>query len=353
MPVRTSLGAMALTFTLVLFISGGNDIVAKAFDISLNAMTWGGRIALLVGPPIAYVLTYRICIGLQRHDREVLAHGIETGIIKRLPTGEFIEVHQPLGPVDEHGHVQLNYTGTAVPKRMNQVGRAPFAHVRGFFAPVKEKPEIQRALDALEAEQRARDRPSSPTEPAQLRGSGFVAATRRPRATDLARRPRRCDREPGQSTRRVARRPRSATVTAAYAARTRARRLPPATDANAATVGVDGADVATATPGIAGDRPARTRPLVASLTAPGDRRRECTRVRVTCGEPLGRSNWRRGGTGEPALAEGLAAAEVVLEEQAADHEQDRRSRRSRTSQSCAKARPVPATVAPSARPSGQ
>jgi ubiquinol-cytochrome c reductase cytochrome b subunit len=157
-PVRTSLGAMALTFVMVLFISGGNDIFAKAFDISLNAMTWGGRIACLVGPPLAYVFTYRICIGLQRHDREVLSHGIETGIIKLLPTGEFIEVHQPLGPVDEHGHVDLNYTGTAVPKRMNEVGRTPFAHVRGFFAPVKEKPEIQRALDALESEH----------EPAQL-----------------------------------------------------------------------------------------------------------------------------------------------------------------------------------------
>ena len=112
------------------------------------------------------MLTYRICIGLQRHDREVLAHGIETGIIKLLPTGEFIEVHQPLGPVDEHGHVQLNYTGTPVPKRMNQVGRAPFAHVRGFFAPVKEKPEIQRALDALEATRPSTSRPSSPTDPA-------------------------------------------------------------------------------------------------------------------------------------------------------------------------------------------
>jgi ubiquinol-cytochrome c reductase cytochrome b subunit len=151
-PVRTSLGSMALAFTLVLFISGGNDIVAKAFDISLNAMTWGGRIALLLAPPIAYVLTYRICLGLQHHDREVLSHGIETGIIKRLPTGEFIEVHQPLGPVDDHGHVLVNYTGTSVPKRMNQVGRNPFNHVRGFFTPVKEKPEIQRALDALEAE---------------------------------------------------------------------------------------------------------------------------------------------------------------------------------------------------------
>ena len=54
--MRTALGAMALTFYVVLFLSGGNDIIAKAFDISLNAMTWGGRIALLVLPPIAYLV---------------------------------------------------------------------------------------------------------------------------------------------------------------------------------------------------------------------------------------------------------------------------------------------------------
>jgi quinol---cytochrome-c reductase cytochrome b subunit len=149
-PVRTSLGAMALTFTVVLFISGGNDLIAKAFDISLNAMTWGGRIALLVLPPLAYVVAYRICLGLQRHDREVLEHGVETGIIKRLPTGEFIEVHQPLGPVDDHGHGVLSYAGAAVPKKMNRLGAGPLSHVRGFFYPVKERPEIQAALDELE-----------------------------------------------------------------------------------------------------------------------------------------------------------------------------------------------------------
>ena len=154
-PVRTSLGAMALTFCFVLFVSGGNDLIAKAFDISLNAMTWGGRIATLVLPPLAYVLTYRICLGLQRHDREVLEHGVETGIIKRLPTGEFIEVHQPLGPVDEHGHGVLPYAGSAVPKRMNKLGTGQLTHVRGFFYPVKEKPEIAEKLAALEERERA------------------------------------------------------------------------------------------------------------------------------------------------------------------------------------------------------
>jgi ubiquinol-cytochrome c reductase cytochrome b subunit len=150
-PVRTGLGCMAITFYIVLFLSGGNDIIAKAFDISLNAMTWGGRIALLILPPLAYLVAYRVCLGLQRHDREVLEHGLETGIIRMLPSGEYIEVHQPLGPTDEHGHGVLSYSATPVPKRMNQIGAsAPLKRIRGFFYPVKESQEISAALEELE-----------------------------------------------------------------------------------------------------------------------------------------------------------------------------------------------------------
>ena len=141
-PVRTSLGMMALAFYIVLLISGGNDVIAEKFDISLNAMTWAGRIGLIIIPPLAYVLTYRICLGLQKHDREVLEHGLETGVIRRLPHGEFIEVHQPLGPVDEHGHGQLAYGGAPVPKRMNHVGGARRA-VRGFFKPIEEPAQVE------------------------------------------------------------------------------------------------------------------------------------------------------------------------------------------------------------------
>jgi ubiquinol-cytochrome c reductase cytochrome b subunit len=116
---------MALTLFGVLMISGANDIVAFQFNISLNAMTWAGRIGLLVLPPLAYYITYRVCLGLQHSDREVLDHGVETGIIKRLPHGEFIEVHQPLGPVDDHGHPEaLPYQGAPVPKKMNKLGAA-------------------------------------------------------------------------------------------------------------------------------------------------------------------------------------------------------------------------------------
>src|SRR3954467_9145654 len=102
-PERVGIGAMAFTFFLVATLSGGNDVIADKFHLSLNATTWAGRIGLVVLPPLMYFIAVRVCLGLQQHDREVLAHGVETGIIRRLPNGQFMEVHQPLGPVDDHG----------------------------------------------------------------------------------------------------------------------------------------------------------------------------------------------------------------------------------------------------------
>ncbi|MGI5219381.1 cytochrome bc1 complex cytochrome b subunit [Nocardia sp. CA-290969] len=133
-PVRTGIGAMALTFYIVLTLSCLNDIIAFQFDISLNAAVWAGRIGLLVAPPIAYYLAYRFCLGLQRSDRAVLEHGIETGIIRRLPHGQYLEVHQALGQVGPDGVPEpLPYQGAPVPKRMNQLGTAGRPGIGSFL----------------------------------------------------------------------------------------------------------------------------------------------------------------------------------------------------------------------------
>lgn len=148
-PVRTALGVMALVFYVLLTISGGNDLVALHFTISLNLMTWVGRIGLVLLPPLAYFITYHLCISLQRNDREVLEHGIETGTIRQLPSGGFIEVHQPLGPVDEHGHpIPLEYQGAYVPKTMNELGAAGQPGRGSFFSP--DSPEIVEKAERIE-----------------------------------------------------------------------------------------------------------------------------------------------------------------------------------------------------------
>ena len=113
-PARTALGAMAVTFWSVLTLAGAGDVIAVTFHISLNAMIWAGRILVLILPALAYSITYRLCLGLQQHDREVLVHGIETGIIRRGADGGYVEVHQPL-PGDGR------YAGAPVPKKLNQV----------------------------------------------------------------------------------------------------------------------------------------------------------------------------------------------------------------------------------------
>ncbi len=155
-PVRTAIGAMAIALYMVLTLSAMNDIIALKFNISLNATTWIGRIGMVVLPPIVYFVTYRWCIALQRSDREVLEHGIETGIIKRLPHGAYIELHQPLGPVDEHGHpIPLEYQGAPLPKRMNKLGSAgsPGSGTLLRADPASEDAALREAAHA--AEQRA------------------------------------------------------------------------------------------------------------------------------------------------------------------------------------------------------
>ncbi|GAB1817280.1 cytochrome bc1 complex cytochrome b subunit [Herbidospora sp. RD11066] len=102
-PVRTSIGMAAVTFYGILWLLGANDWISAFFHISLYETTIIGRFAIFIGPAIAYWVTYRICIGLQRKDQEILSHGVEAGVIKRLPHGEYIEVHEPLAEdIAEH-----------------------------------------------------------------------------------------------------------------------------------------------------------------------------------------------------------------------------------------------------------
>ncbi len=100
-PVRTALGVAAMTVYGMFWIGGGNDIIAIKFDLNLNAITWFVRIGIFVGPVIAFIVTKRICIALQRKDNADLTHGFETGVIDRSPDGGYAERHAPLPVGDQ------------------------------------------------------------------------------------------------------------------------------------------------------------------------------------------------------------------------------------------------------------
>jgi ubiquinol-cytochrome c reductase cytochrome b subunit len=95
-PTRTGFGVAGMTAYGLLWMAGGNDIVATQFHLSLNGVTWFMRFAVILGPIIAFFVTKRICLGLQRRDRETLLHGYETGVIMRSPEGAYSELHLPI-----------------------------------------------------------------------------------------------------------------------------------------------------------------------------------------------------------------------------------------------------------------
>ncbi|GAA0901394.1 MULTISPECIES: cytochrome bc1 complex cytochrome b subunit [Streptomyces violaceusniger group] len=101
-PTRTAFGAAWIALYAVLLAGGGNDLIATHFQLSINAITWTCRIGFFVVPVVVFVITKRICLGLQHKDRQKLLHGRETGIIQRLPHGEYVEVHEPLSPGEKY-----------------------------------------------------------------------------------------------------------------------------------------------------------------------------------------------------------------------------------------------------------
>ncbi|MFH9044253.1 cytochrome bc complex cytochrome b subunit [Streptomyces sp. NPDC017966] len=118
-PVRTALGVAWLSVYAVALIGAANDIIAVRLHVSVNAVTWAVRVGLFVVPILAFILTKRLALGLQRRDREKVLHGRESGVIKRLPHGGYVEIHEPLDPARLHtltAHEQYRpLTAVAVP----------------------------------------------------------------------------------------------------------------------------------------------------------------------------------------------------------------------------------------------
>jgi quinol---cytochrome-c reductase cytochrome b subunit len=118
-PTRTGLGMAALTFYGVLMFAAGNDIIAIKLHMSINDITQILRLLVFVGPVVAFWVTKRICLSLQRRDRDVVLHGRETGRIIRTADGKFFEAHEPVDPFTrwklvEHEQYQPLELGAAV-----------------------------------------------------------------------------------------------------------------------------------------------------------------------------------------------------------------------------------------------
>ena len=154
-PTRTAIGVAGIVTYLVLFFAAGNDIMAIKLGLSINDITNSLRLLFFIGPPIAFWITKRICLSLQRADREKVLHGRETGKIWRHANGEFEEIHEPLSPYDRWPLVQHES-----PEPLEIL---PGADANGVASPLARKQRARAKLSRFYF----RDRVAPPT-PAEL-----------------------------------------------------------------------------------------------------------------------------------------------------------------------------------------
>jgi ubiquinol-cytochrome c reductase cytochrome b subunit len=95
-PTRTAFLVSMITLYGLLWAAGGNDILALVFELNLTNITHFMRVAVFIGPVIAFLVTRRWCISLQRAADDQLLHGYETGVLVRTPEGCYSENHLPL-----------------------------------------------------------------------------------------------------------------------------------------------------------------------------------------------------------------------------------------------------------------
>jgi ubiquinol-cytochrome c reductase cytochrome b subunit len=95
-PTRTATMVALMTLYGLFWAAGGNDIIAITLHSSINKITYFMRAAIFILPPIAFYITRRWCIGLQRADNDRLLHGYESGIIMRSAEGGYTERHLPI-----------------------------------------------------------------------------------------------------------------------------------------------------------------------------------------------------------------------------------------------------------------
>jgi ubiquinol-cytochrome c reductase cytochrome b subunit len=95
-PTRTAIGAAGVTFYAVLWAAASSDLIATHFKLTIEGVIIGLQVLFFVAPVVAYIVAKRVCLALQKKDREIALHGYESGRIVRLPGGEYIEVHEQL-----------------------------------------------------------------------------------------------------------------------------------------------------------------------------------------------------------------------------------------------------------------
>jgi ubiquinol-cytochrome c reductase cytochrome b subunit len=93
---RTAAGAAGVAFYGSLWAASANDQIAYHLQVPLYTVTWGFRVLVLAGPPLAFWLTRVASHARADRRRDEELHGRETGRIVMSPVGGYSEIREPV-----------------------------------------------------------------------------------------------------------------------------------------------------------------------------------------------------------------------------------------------------------------
>ncbi len=172
---RTAVGAAGITFYGLLWAASSNDQIAYHIGLDLYTVTWFFRVTVFAGPPLAYTLTQRICLGLTRREREETKHGRKTGRIVMSPDGGFSEITQPIRPLREDG------PGSKPPRHETRVTRSQLQALSSRPARPRLWPAPGPSGSGRSTAGAGSRRPGRPDRPSPGGGGAWCGARRRPR----------------------------------------------------------------------------------------------------------------------------------------------------------------------------
>src|SRR5690606_21258146 len=82
-PVRTALGVATIAFFVICFVAGAADVIAATFGLSVNAVLWSFRFVVLLLPPVAGWVAYRLCKELSARGGGPTASGVD---VREIPS---------------------------------------------------------------------------------------------------------------------------------------------------------------------------------------------------------------------------------------------------------------------------
>ncbi len=93
-PTRTAIGMAVIAWYGNLWLAGADDVISAYLTIPVEWLVWFFRVGFFLFPLLAFTVTRRLCLSLQRRDLRIFEEGLPTWVVVQSPEGGFKALHE-------------------------------------------------------------------------------------------------------------------------------------------------------------------------------------------------------------------------------------------------------------------